>query len=162
MAVELGHKALAEAAHLGVAAAAGIKVAAALAAAHGQGGQGVFQSLLKAEELHDGGVDAGVQTQTALVGADGAVELDTEATVHVDVALVIGPGNLEGDHALRLHKTLKNAVGLILRVLFHDALKALQNLVNRLMELRLVGVALDKLVVNSLNVCVGHVNASLK
>ena len=44
VAVQLGHKALAEAHNLGVALALGVKVRAALAAAHGQAGQAVLEA----------------------------------------------------------------------------------------------------------------------
>ena len=44
--------------------------------------------LLKAQELQDALVDRGVEAQAALVGADGAVELDAVAAVHLDLALI--------------------------------------------------------------------------
>jgi hypothetical protein len=81
VAVELGHERLAEAHHLVVALALGVEVRAALAAAHGQRGQRVLEDLLEGEELEDAEVDRGVEAQAALVGADGAVELDAEAAV---------------------------------------------------------------------------------
>ena len=68
---ELGHEALAEAHDLSVGLALGVKVGAALAAAHGQGGQSVLEDLLKAQELDDGQVDVLAEPQAALVGADG-------------------------------------------------------------------------------------------
>ena len=141
MAVQLAHEALAEAHDLRVGLALGVEVAAALAAAHGQGGQAVLEDLLKAQELQNGGVHAGVEAQSALVGADGAVILHTEAPVDLDLAAVIHPGHTELDQALRLHKTLHNAVGLVLRVLLHDGFQALQNLRDSLQKFRLVGVA---------------------
>ena len=86
MAVQLGHKTLAEAHDFHVALAVGVKVRAALAAAHGQGGQAVLEGLLKAQKLQDALVDRGMEAQAALVGADGAVELDAVAAVHLDLA----------------------------------------------------------------------------
>ena len=53
VAVQLGHEALAEAHDFHVALAVGVEVGAALAAAHGQGGQAVLEGLLEAEELQD-------------------------------------------------------------------------------------------------------------
>jgi len=44
-------------------------------------GQGILEDLLEAQELQDGQVDAGVQTEAALVGTEGGVELDAVATV---------------------------------------------------------------------------------
>ena len=141
MAVELGHKALAEAHDLGVGLALGVEVAAALAAAHGEGGQGVFQHLLKAQELHDGEVDGGVEAQAALVGADGGVILHAEAAVDAGLALVVDPGDAELEHALRLDKALQQAGGLPLGVLVDHELERLKDLAHGLEELGLPGVA---------------------
>ncbi len=77
--VQFCHKALAEAHDLAVGFALGVKVAAALAAADGQAGQGVLEDLFKAQELDDALVDRGVEPQPALVGADGAVELHPDS-----------------------------------------------------------------------------------
>ena len=118
----------------------GSKSRAALAAAHGEGGEAVLEGLLKAEELDDGGSDGGVEAQAALVGADGAVELHAEAAVDADLAVVVHPGDGELDEALRLHKTLDYAVLLIFGVLLHDALEALEDLQHRLVKLRLARV----------------------
>ena len=71
--IELVHEALAEAHDLAVALALRIEVAAALAAAHGEGGEGVLEHLLEAEELDDGRGDARMEAQAALVGAYRAV-----------------------------------------------------------------------------------------
>ena len=51
--VQLRHEALAEAHDFIVALALGVEVGAALAAADGQAGEGVFENLLKAQELED-------------------------------------------------------------------------------------------------------------
>ena len=141
MAVELGHKALAEAHDLGVGLALGVEVAAALAAAHGEGGQGVFQHLLKAQELHDGEVDGGVEAQAALVGADGGVILHAEAAVDTGLALIVHPGDAELEHALGLDKALEKAGGLPLGVLVDDELQGFKDLAHGLQELGLACVA---------------------
>ena len=109
VAVQLGHKALAETHDLGIRLAVGVKVSAALAAAHGQAGQAVLEALLKAQELQDRQVDRGVETQAALVGTDGRVELDAVAAVDLDLASVIDPGHTEHDDALGLDKALDQA-----------------------------------------------------
>ena len=152
VAVQLGHKALAEAHDFHVALAVGVKVRAALAAAHGQGGEAVLEGLLKAQELQDALVDRGMEAQAALVGADGAVELHAVATVHLDLALIIDPGHTEGDDALGLHQTLDEGGLLVLGVLFHHGLDALQHLTHSLQEFRLVGIALCQAVVHALQV----------
>lgn len=64
-------------------------------------GERILEDLLETQELQDTEVDGGVQTETTLVRAKGRVELDTESTVHLDVALVILPNNTELDDALR-------------------------------------------------------------
>ena len=51
MAIELGHKTLAEAHYLAVGLSVGIKVGAPLAASHGKGCKAVFQDLFEAEDF---------------------------------------------------------------------------------------------------------------
>ena len=145
MAVQLGHEALAEAHDLAVTLALGVKVAAALGAAHGQAGQAVLQDLLEAQELQNGQVDSGMEPQAALVRADGGAELDTVAPVDVDLSLIVDPGHPEADHTLGLHKGLDDALLLIFGMLLHDHIQALQNLQHGLMEFLLVRVTGDHL-----------------
>ena len=154
VAVQLGHKALAEAHDLGVRLAVGVKVSAALAAAHGQAGQAVLEALLKAEELQDRQVDGGVEPQTALVGADGPVELAAPATVGMPLAIVVAPHHPEGEHTLRLHHTAQQIYLLILRVLFDDRLDGGENLLYGLHELRLVAVLCPNVFQNTGQICV--------
>ena len=130
----------------------GVEVRAALAAAHGQGGQAVLEGLLEAEELQDALIDRRMEAQAALVGADGAVELDAVAAVHLNLALIIDPRHTEGDDALRLDQTLDEAGLLVLGVLLHDGLDALQHLTDSLQELRLVGIALLEALVDTLQI----------
>lgn len=47
-----------------------------------------------------GQVDRGVESETALVGTEGRVILDTVATVDLEVALVVAPGDTELDNTL--------------------------------------------------------------
>ena len=108
VAAEFGHEALAEAHDFVVALALGIEVGAALAAAHGQRGQRVLEDLLEGQELQDAEVDRGMEAQAALVGADGAVHLDAEAAIDLDVALVVKPGDAEHEDALGFGDALKN------------------------------------------------------
>ena len=141
VAVKLRHEALAEAHDLAVGLALGVKVRAALAAAHGERGEGVLEDLLEAEELHDGEVDGRVEAQTALVGADRGIVLDAEAAVDVGHAVVVDPGDTELDNALRLDKAFEKTVLLPLGVLVHDQLQRFKNLHDRLKELRLMCIA---------------------
>ena len=49
-----------------------------------------------------------METQTALVGTDGAVKLHTVTEVHLHLAFVIYPGHTESDDALGLYDALDN------------------------------------------------------
>src|SRR5690606_19746255 len=88
VAIQLGHERLAEAHHFVVALALGVEVRAALAAAHGQRGQGILEDLFEREELKHPDIDRRMKAQAALVRADGAVHLDAVATVDAHLALV--------------------------------------------------------------------------
>ncbi len=154
MTVQLGHEALAEAHDLSIGLALGVKVGAALAAAHGEGGQAVLQDLLEAEELDDGKIDGGVEAQAALVGADGGVELNAVAAVYLSNAVVVDPGNAEHDNALRLDKALDEACLFPFGVLVDDELQALKHFTDRLKELGLVGIALFNGIIHTFEVFV--------
>ncbi len=52
-----------------------------------------------------------METQTALVGADGVVELEAVAGIDLHVALVVDPYHLEREAAVGFHDPLRNAVG---------------------------------------------------
>ena len=108
MAIQLAHKGLAETHDFGVALALGVEVRTALAAAHGQRGQGVLEGLLKGQKLEDAQIHRRMKTQTALVRTNGAVHLDTEAAVDPHFAFVIYPRNAEHDRTLWFANALKN------------------------------------------------------
>lgn len=101
--------------------------------------KGILEDLLKAEELENGQVDSGVQTQAALVGAQGRVELDPVAAVDLDVALVILPLHAELDDALGDGGDLEG--GAVLWVLLEQSavLQGRGELVVGLLELGLGG-----------------------
>ena len=122
------HEGLAEAHDLVVGLAVGVEVGAALAAAHGQAGQAVLEDLLEAQELQGAEGDVGVEAEAALVGADGAVELDAVAAVDADLALVVHPGHAEDDGALGLDDPLEDGVLLVLRLLLEDRGQGVQDL----------------------------------
>ena len=142
MTVKLGHECLAEAHDLAVALALGVKIRSALGAAHRQTGERVLEGLFKAEEFDDGGVYAGMQTQTALVRTDGGVELYAVAAVHTDLARIVDPSHAEGNKSFRFDKTLDNArlnkVGTHRKHRFNG----FENLFYCLNELGFTGVAL--------------------
>ena len=99
---EAEHEGLAETHDFAVALAAGREVAAAFCTAHGECGEGVFESLLKAEELEDGEVYGSVETDAAFVRADGIVELHAVADVVLHFAFVVEPCYAESDDAVGL------------------------------------------------------------
>lgn len=82
---QLGHEGDAEAADLVVGLALGVEVGTTLTTTHVETGEGILEDLLEAEELQDGQVDRGVETETTLVGAEGGVELDAETAVDLDL-----------------------------------------------------------------------------
>ena len=155
MALQLRHEALAETHHLHVALTLGVEVGTALAAAHGERGEGVLEDLLEAEELEDAQVDGGVEAEAALVGPDGTVELDTETAVDADIALVILPRHAEDDGTLRLGDTLEDAVIFVLLVSGENGSDGRNNLLHGLQELRLAGVFCANLLQNS-GCIIGH------
>jgi len=148
VAVQLGHEALAEGHHFAVRLALGIEIAAALAAADGKPSEGVFEDLLKAQELDDGKVYAGMQAQAALVGANGIVELHAVAAVHPHDALIVHPRHAEKDRAIRLGEALENGLLLIGRVLFHGGRDRSEHFLGGLQEFYLVGMVGDKAFIN--------------
>ena len=147
MAVKLGHKALAEAHDLSVGLAFRVEIGAALAAAHGERGQGVFQNLLKAEKFYNGEIDGGMEAQTALVGAYSGIVLHSEAAVDAGHALIVHPGDAELNNALRLDKALDKPGLFPFGVLVDNKLERLENLAHSLQKLRLMCVA-------ALDVCI--------
>ena len=152
--IELGHEALAEPHDLGIGLAGGIEVGTALAAAHGEAGQAVFEGLLKAQELHDGLVHVGSETEAALVRTDGAVELNTERTIDFHFAGIVDPGYPELNDPLGLDKALQQGGLLVLGVLLNDLLQGTENLFHGLNEFLLIRIAALYILNNSLDVCV--------
>ncbi len=142
VAVQLAHEGLAEAHHFVVALALRVEVRAALAAAHGQRGEGVLEDLLEGEKLEYADVYRRVEAQAALVWADGAVHLDAETAVDLDTALIVDPRHAEDDGALRLHHAFDDAGLHVVRVGFEEWPEAANHFFHRLVEFGLVGVAL--------------------
>jgi len=120
---KLAHKGHAKAADLIVALALGVEVGTTLATTHhhysscqqscfphqdsAPGGatlltasEGILENLLEAQELENGKVDCGVQSETTLVRAKGGVELDTVTTVDLEVTSIILPANTELNNTL--------------------------------------------------------------
>ena len=152
VAIELGHEGLAEVHDLVVGLALGVKVGAALTAAHRKGGQAVLEDLLQAQELEHAQGDRRVKAQAALVGSNGRVELDAVTAVDLDLALVVDPGNTEHNDALGLDEALKQGGLLVLGMGVERRLDGAEDLGRGLDELRLLGIAGLELVENFLRV----------
>ncbi len=86
-----------------------------------------------------------MKSETALVGTDGAVELNAETAVNLNLAVVVNPGNSEHNNSLGLGNSLENTVCLVLRVLLKNRLERCENLCSRLNKLRLSGIFCFKL-----------------
>ena len=86
-----------------------------------------------------------MKAQAALVGPDGRVVLDAVAAVDLDLALVVDPRDAEHDDALGLDEALEQAGLLELGVGVERGLKGRKDLLGRLDELGLVGVAILEL-----------------
>ena len=137
---KLGHEGLAEVHDFVVGLALRVEVGAALAAAHGQGGQGVLEDLLKAQELQHAKRYRGVEAQTALVGADGRVVFNAETAVDLNLTGVVDPRDTELDDAFGFDDALKQGSLLEFRMCIECRLQGAQNFRGSLNELGLVGV----------------------
>src|SRR5690606_33120789 len=124
-----------------LAAALGVEVAAALAGSDRHAGEGVLEHLLEREELDGVERHRRVEAQSALVGAESAVELDAEAAVDVDLAAVVDPRHAEDDLALRLADAVDQLVLEVLRMLRDQRPEATEDLVDGLQEVALALVA---------------------
>ena len=112
----------------------------------------------KPRNFNDSQINRGVEAQAALVGADCGVELDAEAAVDLDFALVVNPRNAELDDALGLDDALKDLCFLVFRMRLDDRFESAHDLGDGLDELGLIGVLRLNLVDNSLDVT--HVTSS--
>ena len=89
---------------------------------------------------------------SAFVGANCGVELNTVAAVDLNLAVVIHPGHTEANHTVRLHKGLDDTVFLILGMLIDDGVDAFQNLQDSLVEFFLVRIAGNHLSIDALQI----------
>ena len=136
MSVQLGHKRLTEAHHLGIRASANREVAAALAATHGKCGECIFECLFESQELQDREVHRRVESEPTLIGAYGTVKLHAVADVYMHLALVVGPGHAESDDALGFNHALNQLGTLKFGVLVVNVFNRNQNFSDCLQKLR--------------------------
>src|SRR5690606_14054460 len=141
VAVELGHEGLAEAHDLALALALRIEVRPALAAAHRQPGQRVLEGLLESKELEHALVDAWVEADAALVGADRVVVLHAAAALDADPAVIVLPADTEADHPVGLGYPAQDLLGVVGLLVLDEIEDVLGHLLHRLDELGLVRVA---------------------
>ena len=114
MLCKLCHKGLAETHNFVIGLALGIKIGAALTAAHRQTGERVFEYLLKTEELDNGSVNRGVETDSSLIRSDSGIELNAVTAVNLNVALIIYPAYTENDKTLGFGNALQNTCFFVL------------------------------------------------
>src|SRR5437762_5227634 len=81
-----------------------------------------------------------MEAQSALVGADGAVHLDAESAVDLDVALVIEPWHTEHEDALGLDDAFEQARRLVLGMLREDQPERVEHFRYGLVKFGLRGV----------------------
>ena len=86
-----------------------------------------------------------METETALVGTDRAVELYTVSEVDLDVTFVIHPRYAESEDAVRLDDTLDDVCLLKLGMLVVDFFDRVEDLLCCLEELFLFSMLLTKL-----------------
>src|SRR5690606_6995091 len=96
-------------------------------------------------------IDRRVEAESALVGAERAVELHAEAAVDVHLAPVVLPRHAEDDLALGLADALDDLLVGELGMLDAHRLQRLQHLTHGLMELALARVAGDDLLEDRLD-----------
>ncbi len=141
VAMKLQHQCLAEAHHLSLALALGIEIAASLATAHGQCGEGILEGLFEGEELEHREIHRGVKTHPPLEGANGGAVLDAVAAVHLHLALIVHPADAKLDQPLRLYQSLQQAMLQIAGMALDIGPDGGKHLADRLNKLRLVGIA---------------------
>ena len=81
-----------------------------------------------------------MQSDTALVRADGGVELISVASVYPDFALVVHPTDAELYPAFGFNYPIYNAGSHDVRTPFDHGLKRFKNFTHRLQKFRLIGV----------------------
>ena len=161
MAEQFADKGLAKTHHFGRALAFGVKVGTAFAAAHRQRGQGVFEGLFKRQELQHRQVDRGVETDAALVRADGHAVLNAVAPVDLHLAMVVHPRHPEHHHALGLDQPVQQTMFGVFGVGLNERPQAFHHLGDGLQKLWLTWIALCDVLEKLLYVGVLHKNPSL-
>jgi len=119
----------------------GIKIGAAFGTAHGKTGQTVLEGLFETQELTNGFVDAGGETDAAFVRSDGRVELNTHRSGDLNLAEVIGPSDAELDGPLGFDDSFHDGILFDIGFFIDQTIHRSEKLFDRLKEFRLITVA---------------------
>jgi hypothetical protein len=91
-----------------------------------------------------------VEADAALIRPEGAIELDSKATVYLEIAPIVLPGHAEDDLSFWLNKTLQDFGLDIFRMLIEDRSQTLKYFFYRLVKLGFTGITLENLIINGL------------
>ena len=148
VAVKLGHKTLAKAHDLKVGFAAGVKIASAFAAAHRKACKAVFKDLFEAKEFDYGSVYGRMKADSAFVGADCGVELNTVTAVDLNFSGIIDPGHTELDKTFRFDNAFHNSPFFNVGVLFNNWFERNKNFFYSLKKFFFSGVSFFNFIIN--------------
>jgi len=95
-----------------------------------------------------------VEAQAALVRAECGVELNAEAAVDANMALVVHPRDAEDDLALRLADPLQDGGFTELGVLAQHRLQGIEDFDDCLVEFSFAGIAAENFVAHACECCV--------
>jgi hypothetical protein len=77
-----------------------------------------------------------MKTQPAFVRPDRAVHLNAEPAIHMQISLIVAPGNTKHNHPFRFDNTFENFLPLIFRVLLQNERKRIEHFLDSLVKLR--------------------------
>ena len=100
-----------------------------------------------------------MEAQSALVRSDGAVELDAETAVDLDLALIVYPRHAEHEHAFRFQNALQQRSLLKLGIGVDDRAQGIQDLRGCLKKFVLARIFPGQLLQDGINI--GHTRSLL-
>ena len=158
MTIKFGHKRLTEFHNFVVGFAFRIEVRAAFATANRKPRQGIFENLLKSQELQNTEVDTGMETQTAFVRSDRGIHLHAIPAIDVSDIVIVLPSHAESYDTLRFDNAFKKFAFFVLRIFLENRNNRRQNFLNRVLKLRLIGIPLFNQIKNIVYILlhIGH------
>src|SRR5699024_9811391 len=102
-----------------------------------------------------------MESQSAFVRSNSAVELASVSTVYMRNTVVICPGNTESKHSVWLNHSFQKSCFLVFRMFVDYYFQRFENFLNGLYKLWLICVALFYSVKNSLNLSIHFKNTCL-